>query len=89
MQNLIVMETEVRELILNKFGIRAATHLTTIGAPTVLTQVQHEAVEAAREDVIQSPESLITRNAELAYQLAACQNKLQALETYVKANLPP
>ncbi len=87
--NLTELQNEVMQMILAKFGIRAATYITTVGAATVLTNVQHEAVMAARTAQIESSETLVTKNLALTGQLATALEKLALLENYVKANLPP
>lgn len=83
------LETEIIELVKVKLGVRASTAVVTLGSATILSQQQHEGVMAARQELITSPESLITRNAQLQDQVAAMGNRLTSLSEYIKLNIPP
>lgn len=84
-EDLSVLQNEVVELIFNKFGVRGASYVTTLGAPAVLQRNQHETVQAARQARISDGESLIAKNNRLTNDLAAALQKIQELEIYIKA----
>lgn len=88
-QDMTVLRNEIQELVRSQFGIRAATYLTTVGAAALLSQTQHEAVQAARQAQIETNESLITTNLKLQADLTQARSRLSVLEAYVLANLPP
>ena len=86
-QDLTLLQSEVIELVLFKYGLKAATFITTVGAPAVLTQTQHEAVLSARAAAVQTQVSLIAENNRLTLDLANAVAKIALLETFVKAQL--
>lgn len=86
-QDLTLLQNEVIEMVLHRFGIRSATIVSTIGAPSVLTQRQHDAVLAARAMAVQTQVSLIGENARLTEELAQAVAKIGLLENFIKAQL--
>lgn len=86
--DLTTLQSDVRHMVLNEFGINAATYVTAIGSDVVVSRAQHVAILAARQAKITDGDSLIAKNNNLTNQLNAALNKIQELEAYISSTLP-
>lgn len=87
--DLTLLQKDISDLTFHRLGVKSATFLSAVGAPTILTSEQHETVSTARQAIVQNTESTIYKNLVLTRQNEALIEQVRVLENYIKTNLPP
>lgn len=87
--DLTTMGAQLQALVLNTLGVRSSVYYTQIGSSTILTDEQSAALEAARETIITSPDSVMWRNAQLQEQNDALIDRLAMLEAFIALHFVP
>lgn len=83
------LKTEISDMVFNYIGVRSEIKEVMYGEPSILTQEEHTAVEAARVSNITNNVSSRLRVTQLETMVSDLTLKIQALENYIKDNLPP
>lgn len=78
-----VLEQQVSDLVLNSIGVKSSIYLTQVGAVTVLSRAQSDAIESARLANIATPASALYQNDILTAENAALIQKVHELETFI------
>lgn len=87
--DLTELKTEVSDLIFDYIGVRSEIKEVVFGEPSVLTRVEHIAVEAARVANVRDNESSRSIARRLQDTVNAQAAKIAMLEQYIKDKLPP
>lgn len=83
------LKTELGDVIFNYLGVRSEIKEVMYGEPSILTQEEHTAVEVARVANITNNVSSRLRVTQLTAMVNDMSLKIQALEQYIKDNMPP
>lgn len=83
------LKTELGDLIYNYLGVRSTIKELAYGDPAIFSIAEHDAIEAARQNNITNNVSSRLRVTQLQTMLQDMTLKVQALEQYIKDNLPP
>jgi hypothetical protein len=83
------LKTEISDMVFNYIGVRSEIKEVVYGEPSILTQEEHTAVDQARISHITNNVSSRLRVTQLEAIVSDLTIKIQALENYIKDNLPP
>ena len=83
------LKTEVGDMIFDYLGVRSEIKEVAYGEPSILTQAEHAAVELARVANVTNNVSSRLKVVQLTATVDELTQKIQVLEDYIKANLPP
>jgi hypothetical protein len=83
------LKTEVGDMIFDYLGVRSEIKEVAYGEPSILTQDEHAAVELARVANVTNNVSSRLKVVQLTATVDELTQKIQVLEDYIKANLPP
>jgi hypothetical protein len=81
--DLTVFQQQMKDLALHSLGINSSVYITQVGAMTVLTRTNSDALEAARLVNAITPESELYNNHVLTQQNTALLQKVASLEAYI------
>lgn len=83
------IKTEISDMVFNYIGVRSEIKEVAYGEPSILSPEEHAAVEQARISHITNNVSSRLRVTQLEAMVSDMSIKIQALENYIKDNLPP
>jgi len=86
--DLTALVSDVQDLILSRVGVHSTPQVMVYGAVTLLTQADHEVLQASRVVAMADQSSYLSQLQAVTRQLQALQSKYSAMESYIKAHLP-
>lgn len=87
--DLTALQQRISDMVYASLGVSSTTLITTVGAPTMLSTEQHEAVMASREAMVSRKDSELHKNAYLQIDNAKLVAQIAALEKYIIDNRLP
>ena len=81
--DLSFLETRMGDLVFDTLGIRAEIRAVVASPPSILTQVEHEAIEAARQVVIANNETDYAKYLRAQRELDEARTRIEQLESYI------
>lgn len=81
--NLTFLEQRMSDLVFDTLGIRGTIISAVASAPSIITQVEHEALTAARDVIIANNETDYAKYLRAAKELAQARTRIAQLEEYI------
>lgn len=87
--DLTVIQNQISDLVFDTLGVRSPVIPIVASPPTVLSQAEHDATEAARKHNIATTQTDYAKYLDMKKQRDDALTQLQLRDDYIVANLPP
>lgn len=79
----------IKDIVKKDLGVESTIYPTVLGGSLLLSYDKHDAIETARQAMIDEASNTIIENERLKSDIVSYQQKIQMLENYIRINLPP
>lgn len=81
--DLTSIKSEISDLVFSRIGVRSEVKSVVFGAPSIITQLQHAALELARKQNVTNNKSNLVRVEELTAQNTSLLERVRLLEDHI------